>query len=68
MQLKTVFSFKPMTSMIHPGSGVSNPFKSFFTDKASKGCRPQGTRFEHDGALRLDKEVLLRLQDRFGRN
>ncbi len=68
MQLKTVFSFKPMTSMIHPGSGVSNPFKSIFTDKASKGVAGHRARVsEHDGALRLDKEVLLRLQDRYGK-
>ena len=68
MQLGTVFSFNSRASLIHPGSGIGNAVSPILPDAGTKGIAGHRARVSgHDGKVRLDKEVVSYLKDKYGK-
>ncbi len=68
MQLSTIVSSHPKTSLSHPGPSMGNDLSSILPSAGMKGIAGHRARISaHDGKVRLDKEVISHLKDRYGK-
>jgi hypothetical protein len=68
MQLSTIVSSNFRASLIHSGRSIGNAFSSILPGVGTKGIAGHRARVSgHDGKVRLDKEVISSLKDRYGK-